>query len=196
MTDNHTPRFTHDCDSCNFLGRFGDRDLYVHVGETRKSSPFQTVIARASSEGSDYESGMSFAFGLSEALTEARRRAEKADLIDYPFVEALRMLKPDDGTGLDELLTKGRQEPLLQFVLAMQADESTYEQFCALAQAFIDEQTQAFGEPTPHRYLGWFVDRVRNAVRLVYAAKADTMMLWVYAQEERFESSLPQLELS
>ncbi len=60
------PRFTHDCSSCIFLGRFGDYDLYHHtIG-------IETVVARYGSEGPDYTSGL---YTNIPALEEARRRA-------------------------------------------------------------------------------------------------------------------------
>ena len=49
----NTPRYRHDCDVCKFLGIFKDYDLYFcpQGGEP-------TVIARYSSDGPDYLSGM------------------------------------------------------------------------------------------------------------------------------------------
>lgn len=47
-----TPRFTHDCDRCTYLGSDLDCDYY-HC--TKGSRP--TVLARYSSHGPDYESG-------------------------------------------------------------------------------------------------------------------------------------------
>lgn len=70
------PRFAHDCESCVFLGGCvaGGRlaDLYVHPGGV-----MPTVIARYSSEGSDYASGLTFSFGLIAELTLARLLAEQ-----------------------------------------------------------------------------------------------------------------------
>ncbi len=66
-----SPRFTHDCDSCTFLGTYEEHDLYFCPREP-------TVIARASSEGPDYCSGIvSARMGhplLVEALYRARER--------------------------------------------------------------------------------------------------------------------------
>lgn len=61
--------FTHDCDTCIFLGRFEGADLYVHPeGDT-------TVIARFG-EGGNYTSGLVFV-GRVRHLTEAHSRALK-----------------------------------------------------------------------------------------------------------------------
>lgn len=74
-----TPRFVHDCACCIYLGDFSENgktvDLYAHAsGET------PTVIARYGADG-DYHSGLSFSYGASPALTEARRRAEERGLL-------------------------------------------------------------------------------------------------------------------
>jgi len=64
------PLFTHDCDSCQFLGTHkGLHDLYYCPGEP-------TVVARYGNDGPDYKSGLAFAFpGGTECLYEARIRA-------------------------------------------------------------------------------------------------------------------------
>jgi hypothetical protein len=46
-------RYDHDCDSCEFLGQFGEVDLWFCPGEP-------TIIIRRSSEVSDYSSGLEF----------------------------------------------------------------------------------------------------------------------------------------
>lgn len=48
------PRFQHDCGACVFLGHYEEHDLYYCPGEP-------TVIARYSSEGPGYKSGLPFA---------------------------------------------------------------------------------------------------------------------------------------
>lgn len=82
--DTHDPRYTHDCLTCTFLGRYGDVDVYYHKGT------HETVIARSSSEGSDYASGWPLAetLGLHEegdiliwAALEARRRGLTTSLL-------------------------------------------------------------------------------------------------------------------
>ncbi len=45
------PKHVHDCSSCTFLGTYNGSDLYCCLGV------LPTVIARNSSEGSDYASG-------------------------------------------------------------------------------------------------------------------------------------------
>ena len=51
------PLFEHDCDKCVFLGTYDGKDLYFCA----KTLSGRTVIARSSSEGGDYMSGMVFA---------------------------------------------------------------------------------------------------------------------------------------
>lgn len=65
-----TPQFEHDCDGCEFLGTTGrwakrKADFYFCPGEP-------TVIARYSSDGPDYSSGIG---SQTELLTEALTRA-------------------------------------------------------------------------------------------------------------------------
>ena len=84
------PKFEHDCTACEYLGRHVaedgfEYDLYVHPGQGVN----QTVIARFSSEGRDYISGMPSSYGSSEMLTEARLRAQARGSLKYDVVEAL-----------------------------------------------------------------------------------------------------------
>ena len=55
--ENNTPKFTHDCTICVFLGTVQiarkDYDLYYHPGS------METVIARFGNDGPEYLSGMS-----------------------------------------------------------------------------------------------------------------------------------------
>ena len=67
------PRYEHDCEGCIFLGRHAAADLYYCPHEP-------TVIARRSSEGGDYSSGLSFV-GRHPALTEAYNRASARGLL-------------------------------------------------------------------------------------------------------------------
>lgn len=62
------PRFTHDCDKCDFLGRHGNWDLYYCY----KDVFGPTVIARFGDEGSEYISGM---YHEIPAISEAKTRA-------------------------------------------------------------------------------------------------------------------------
>lgn len=88
------PLHRHDCDCCHFLGRYrtenGEADLYAHPGKL-----MPTVIARFSSDGPDYSSGLCFAYGSSPNLSEARRRAELLGVMDYDVYQALDYAKPD-----------------------------------------------------------------------------------------------------
>jgi hypothetical protein len=87
MTNKDQPLYEHDCDNCAYLGQFKQSDLraldlYVHPGKET------TVIARFSSEGSDYSSGLDFAYSAqikndaTSPLLEAKKRAVKAGLIN------------------------------------------------------------------------------------------------------------------
>ena len=78
------PHFQHDCDSCTFLGRHLSHkssmplDLYAC---TRNNGIIDTVIARYSSNGPDYSSGLIFAIrGIIPELVEALERAKKIGL--------------------------------------------------------------------------------------------------------------------
>lgn len=88
-TKEDTPRYTHDCTNCNFLGQYKEFDLYVcAVGKK-----ISTVIARYSSNGPDYASGLGFAKEyrkgmyreckdiIALALAEALARAEKLGFV-------------------------------------------------------------------------------------------------------------------
>lgn len=70
------PRYTHDCLHCQYLGRFDATDLYFC--DQGGGSP--TVIARHSSEGSDYKSGLHHAI-VDYHLAEAKRRAQAEGLL-------------------------------------------------------------------------------------------------------------------
>lgn len=66
------PYHEHDCTRCTFLGHKNGMDLYHCVQGGVHQMP--TVIARRSSEGSDYKSGLPFA-DTDPELAEAKRRA-------------------------------------------------------------------------------------------------------------------------
>ncbi len=77
-----TPQFQHDCTACIFLGNMlaGGKsvDLYYCPNDIVRS----TVVARYSSEGSDYASGMVFAENRAMAeLVVARMLAIEKGLI-------------------------------------------------------------------------------------------------------------------
>ena len=112
---NQQPLHRHDCDNCVFLGQFdgayGRTDLYMHPSPT---PALRTVIARYDSEGSQYVSGMPFAYGRIADLTEARLRAEQRGLLDYDIKEALEYASPRSASR--ETMRK-----LLPFTLEYQA---------------------------------------------------------------------------
>ena len=190
-TTTEAPRYTHDCDCCKFLGHLGDADLYVHPGKGADEI-HQTVIARYSSSGPDYRSGMGFAFGQDAELTEARQRAERAGYIQYPYETALHSLHRDNWAGCDEFLTKSGCQPLTRLVLDMETGEATYERFAEQAHAYIARKYEQFGQPSSakqsHQYLEWFMQRLACVINLLYSAKnAQELHTWRWQQEERFQ---------
>lgn len=71
-----TPQFEHDCDLCTYLGRYsGDEMPAADLYYCDPDGILPTVIARTSSYGPDYLSGMVFADRIA-ALGEAKKRAE------------------------------------------------------------------------------------------------------------------------
>lgn len=64
-------RYQHDCCKCKPLGEFGDADLYYCNAQLIGG---ETVIARYSDDGADYQSGLCLAEKI-PALGEAKRRA-------------------------------------------------------------------------------------------------------------------------
>ena len=77
-----TPLYEHDCGRCEYLGRYeydGDNfDLYYCAHEVGGEP---TVIARWSSDGPDYTSGLCF-IHVTKPLGEAYRRTVKKGLVD------------------------------------------------------------------------------------------------------------------
>lgn len=69
------PQFTHDCDGCGFLGSDQTHDYYF----CGPSTPYPTVIARFSSRGPDYMSGLEIALHV------------KATRPDHPLVKAMNL---------------------------------------------------------------------------------------------------------
>lgn len=69
------PLYEHDSDCCTFLGIFKNADLYYC-----KQMNNPTVIARFSSDPSDYSSGLCFA-DRSPFLGEAKRLALQQELL-------------------------------------------------------------------------------------------------------------------
>jgi hypothetical protein len=79
------PRYIHDCDCCVFLGQYHgghEADLYFCSGGIAP-----TVIARYSSDGPHYNSGLYVAEHYPDRfpdLAEAKRRAEQRGLLPTP----------------------------------------------------------------------------------------------------------------
>ena len=77
-----TPEFEHDCESCVFLGHYNKNDLYC-CEQGSEGSGRWTVIARRSSSGPDYSSGIVFATpDGNEWLYKAKLLAIEKGLID------------------------------------------------------------------------------------------------------------------
>ena len=71
------PSFTHDCESCTFLGRYDGHDLYVCPADD------PALIARFGSEGAEYRSlpaSMLFTSQLPPIYLEIGRRCRKAGI--------------------------------------------------------------------------------------------------------------------
>lgn len=116
-----TPLYSHDCDHCNFLGRFQDEagrecDLYFHGGTQ------DTTLARYSSEGSDYSSSIYSAYGSHAALTEARRRAHKLNLYPYKVLEALSYFKPGTDSEAELIATLPDTDEIKAYLLLRSGD--------------------------------------------------------------------------
>jgi hypothetical protein len=84
-----SPLYEHNCSRCVYLGQYKltaveRADLYVCASPRSPS-----VIARYSSSGPDYTSGMEASYGNTLALTEARRRAEARGLLEFNVYQAL-----------------------------------------------------------------------------------------------------------
>lgn len=145
---NAKPLFQHDCGHCHYLGTYRDEagrmsDLWVHL-----TGALPTVIARYSSEGPDYTSGMSFSYGLNAALTEARRRAEQRGLREYNTWEALNYVSDKDATAVAELLEKIPAMAEYQCVAAFEAGH--VQRYRYLLQVLIDaskQREEAMGRP-------------------------------------------------
>ena len=74
-SDTVTATHKHDCSACDFLGSWGREDLYF-CGD----SAMPTVIARHSSESSDYVSGLT-QIAYTPSLAIAHSLAVQAGLI-------------------------------------------------------------------------------------------------------------------
>lgn len=87
------PRYTHDCNKCEFLGIHEEYDLYFCPDEP-------TIIARYGNKGNEYGSGLEFAVSCSQhekykkalrlALTTKHRNTiinyfDKYHRIDFPI---------------------------------------------------------------------------------------------------------------
>lgn len=73
------PQYHHDCDQCTFLGNFRTNATNYDLYHCNQSGVGPTVIARFSSRGGDYLSGLVFAH-RNTSLGEAKRRAVEKGL--------------------------------------------------------------------------------------------------------------------
>lgn len=71
MWFNQKPRYEHDCKTCEFFGQYENYDLWAHIN--KETMTLESVIARESSEPSDYASGNSF-IACHKALLECYKR--------------------------------------------------------------------------------------------------------------------------
>ena len=82
MANTTQPQFTHDCESCTFLGRYdSDRPADLYVCLTSMGGP--SLIARYGSEGPDYGSvpaSMLYTASLRPVYLEIGRRCRKAKI--------------------------------------------------------------------------------------------------------------------
>jgi hypothetical protein len=74
MKENFQPKYKHDCKKCNFLGHvdftIGEQDSFVDLYFCNQGNFNDTVIARFSSEGADYASGI---YGVHYAVQNLKR---------------------------------------------------------------------------------------------------------------------------
>lgn len=117
-----SPRYTHDCAKCVFLGQAhddeGSHDLYL----CEQGGIEKTVIARFGDDGPEYRSGMAFSFGASALLTLARELAEARGLVSFDACDAMHYVK--DGTPAEEqLLAQLPFTPEYQAILALEQDD-------------------------------------------------------------------------
>lgn len=76
----NTPLYIHDCDECHFLGTFVGEDFDMADLYVCNYQGMITVIARRSSYGPDYVSGLAF-IDSEPSLGEAFKRADARGLV-------------------------------------------------------------------------------------------------------------------
>jgi hypothetical protein len=75
-----TPRYKHDCKNCVFLGLYQENNTIYDLYVCAAGKNISTVVARYSSDGPDYFSGLEFA-STNNALKETLKRAEERGYI-------------------------------------------------------------------------------------------------------------------
>ena len=77
----YAPKYSHDCDSCVFLGMHSWEDNVYDLYTCKQGRHWPTVIARASSDPRDYQSGIALAKSMEDkthplviALEKAKER--------------------------------------------------------------------------------------------------------------------------
>jgi hypothetical protein len=81
------PRYEHDCNACVYLGKHKEFDLYFC------DTAFPTIIARFSSDGPDYASGMDFRDHISPLGEAFKRACEKGFLKKENYLKMIRCEK-------------------------------------------------------------------------------------------------------
>lgn len=155
------PVYQHDCSCCIFLGRqstpHGEVDLYVHpdIGFSR------SVIARYSSDGPEYSSGLVFSYGRIPPLTEARRRAQALGLLDYDVYEALHYAVPET-PEFDEM--KRALPFTIEYQMMLAYERGDIERSSGLATNLVDSGLDSMRKYKPERQRADALDEVQERV--------------------------------
>jgi len=121
-----SPLYTHACPRCVYLGPLDvdARRADLYVCRSSDSSPADvSFLARFSSETGDYVCGEALAYGVSAALTEARRRAQRLGLCAYRLAAGARYLGANVPDALFELRRESEGAPLTGFIEAALASD-------------------------------------------------------------------------
>jgi hypothetical protein len=73
MLNTETPKYTHDCTDCKFLGNYKGTHYHYDLYYCPQSG-MPTVVARYGNEGAEYSSGLGFTL---PHLVEAERLAKE-----------------------------------------------------------------------------------------------------------------------
>lgn len=78
LTGGAAPMFEHDCDGCFFLGHLLGHDIYV----CRQGGAMPTLVARGSSDGPDYSSGIQVPLDAEGGISLVSDRAMLLTFLD------------------------------------------------------------------------------------------------------------------